>query len=748
MSWINFKSYQETAIDELRDKVNSLIKKEGNKICVFKAPTGSGKTLMMAEWMMRFCDPYSRNDGRTFSFVWIAVNKLHDQSHDSLKKFYELKGMGLRCSYFHELEDRKIKQNEILFLNWASINNEDKVIVRANEKDNNLSSVIDRTKEAGRTIILIIDESHHTAKSENSKALINNLDPKITIEVSATPELSDFDERVTVDIEDVRAEGMIKKEIVVNPGFKNYVVDPKKNDQTADELILKSALQKRIDLKKKLEKEESNVNPLLLIQLPDTKKGVPDKKEDIENLLAKFGYTTKNGKLAIYLSEKDNKINLANIEKNENEVEVMMFKQAIALGWDCPRATILVLFRQWKDETMTFSIQTLGRIMRMPEQKHYKDQELNIAYLYTSLQDINTRILKGASSGIKPLTSYRENDKYKSVDLVSYHSKRFREETRLSSDFVQIFLEAAKKTSLKNVSLKGGVVKTTMIKDGRVENADKEITKIKGGIFEIPKTETELQYAFDMFVLDNLQPDFAPETRSIKRINDSIYTFFNARRNEDEWPKIQATILSSEKNRQAVIDTINLAKDLYKTEVGKGKRELIQNEEPWNIPEAINFEPTFVEQKHRKSIMQPYYARTRDEGGKLFEDSDIENDFIKYLENSKQVVWWFRNGKQDGTFFAVPHIEHGQEKPFYVDFVVMLKNGTIGLFDTKSGYTAELAKSRSDGLVKYITEQKKKGKKIDGGIVRYEKKSWLYFTDKEYKYNPNDIKGWEFLNLN
>jgi type III restriction enzyme len=748
MSWINFKNYQETAIDELRDKVNSLIKKEGNKICVFKAPTGSGKTLMMAEWMMRFCDPYSRNDGRTFSFVWIAVNKLHDQSHGSLKKFYELKGAGLRCSYFHELEDRKIKQNEILFLNWASINNEDKVIVRANEKDNNLSSVIDRTKEAGRTIILIIDESHHTAKSENSKALINNLGPKITIEVSATPELSDFDERVTVDIEDVKAEGMIKKEIVVNPGFKNYIVDPKKNDQTADELILKSALQKRIDLKNKLEKEGSNVNPLLLIQLPDTKKGVPDKKEDVENLLAKFGYTTKNGKLAIYLSEKDNKINLANIEKNENEVEVMMFKQAIALGWDCPRATILVLFRQWKDETMTFSIQTLGRIMRMPEQKHYKNQELNIAYLYTSLQDINTRILKGASSGIKPLTSYRD-DKYKNIDLVSYHSKRFREETRLSSNFVPLFLEAGKKTSLKDVSLKSGVVKTTMIRDGRVENADKEIVKIESETFSIPKTESELQYAFDMFVLDNLQPDFAPETRSIKRINDSIYTFFNARRTEDEWPKIQVAILSSEKNKQAVIDTINLAKELYKTEVGKGKRELIQNEEPWNIPEAINFEPSFVEQQHKRSIMQPYYARSRDgEGGKLFEDSDIENDFIKYLEKADQVAWWFRNGKQDGTYFAVPHIEHGQEKPFYVDFIVMMKDGSIGLFDTKGGYTAELAKSRSEGLAKYIKENSKKNKKLFGGIVLHDKKSWRLNDKEEYSYDPNNLKDWDFLDLN
>ncbi|MDO8639361.1 MAG: hypothetical protein Q7R53_00410, partial [bacterium] len=271
-------------------------------------------------------------------------------------------------------------------------------------------------------------------------------------------------------------------------------------------------------------------------------------------------------------------------------------------------------------------------------------------------------------------------------------------------------------------------------------------TKFESGTFSMPKTETELQYAFDMFVLGNLDP-FAPETRSIKRINDSIYTFFGARRKENEWPKIQATILSSEKNRQAVIDTINLAKDLYKTEVGKGKKELILNEEPWNVPEAINFDPSFIEQNYKKSIMQPYYARSRDgETGRLLEDSEIESDFIKYLEKAKKVVWWFRNGKQDGSYFAVPHIEHGQEKPFYVDFVVMMKNGIIGLFDTKSGYTAELAKSRSDGLIKYISEQKKK--RLDGGIVRYEKKSWLYFTDKEYKYNPKDIKGWEFLDLN
>ena len=93
MPWVEFKNYQEKAVADLREKTNRLLEKDGGRVLVFKAPTGSGKTLMMAEWMMRFCDPFSRTDGKTFSFIWIAVNKLHNQSHDNLKKFYEKEGL-------------------------------------------------------------------------------------------------------------------------------------------------------------------------------------------------------------------------------------------------------------------------------------------------------------------------------------------------------------------------------------------------------------------------------------------------------------------------------------------------------------------------------------------------------------------------------------------------------------------------------------------------------------------------------
>ncbi len=177
--WIEFKNYQENAIVKLKQEVNDLLDAEGNKICIFKSPTGSGKTLMMAEFLKRLID--SRIDGKKFSFIWIAVNKLHDQSRNSLKKYYAPLGIGLKCSYFEDLDERKISENEILFLNWASINKKGNIYVRENERDNNLSNIVARTKDEGRIIILIIDESHRNAETDKSKELIEEIGPKVTM---------------------------------------------------------------------------------------------------------------------------------------------------------------------------------------------------------------------------------------------------------------------------------------------------------------------------------------------------------------------------------------------------------------------------------------------------------------------------------------------------------------------------------------------------------------------------------------
>ena len=161
---------------------------------------------------------------------------------------------------------------------------------------------------------------------------------------------------------------MIKKSVVLNPGFKNILENGKittELEKGTDNFVIAEALEKRNEIVAAYAAEKSEVNPLVLIQLPDRK---TDLEEEIKNrrgqtLKEKYHISTDNSKLAIHLSE--NHENLVNIAKNDNEFSVLIFKQALVLGWDCPRAHILVLFREW--HSPIFKIQTIGRIMRMPE---------------------------------------------------------------------------------------------------------------------------------------------------------------------------------------------------------------------------------------------------------------------------------------------------------------------------------------------------------------------------------------------
>jgi type III restriction enzyme len=740
---MQLKIYQQNAIDELLAKAKKLLDLGGSKKLVFKAPTGSGKTIMMVEFLKQLVD--DREVRQSVSFIWTAPRQLHIQSREKLENYFE-RSRALKCSFFEDLDDRKISENEILFFNWESINKTDNVYIRDNEQDFNLSKVLERTKEEGREIILIIDEAHHHATSEISQGLIRMIEPKLTIEVSATPIIKDPDEMVSVPLEAVKAEGMIKKAIILNDKFVNLIERGKivsSLSKSSDEIVIDAALIKREELIESYKKEKTNINPLVLIQLPDKIGQAEDEHKHLVLRILKdrFKISTDNGRLAIWLSGEH--INKEEVEKSDSAVEVLIFKQAIALGWDCPRAQILVLFRQW--HSPVFSIQTVGRIMRMPEpdKGYYKSDVLNYSYVYTNLSDIE--IKEDLAGGYLAIYTSQRIQNYQPIDLLSCYSVRHREKTRLSPLFIDIFLKTAKEHQLdKIINIKSQKLDIKVFNDWRVESIDNVTGKILSGDKSIKISDYDYQRLFDFFVRKSLREgevSLYPEDRSVDKIKQSIYKFFISRFNmkwgEDEDKVIK--IVLSEENIIHFLGVIDKAKTEYINEVSKRKPE-IKFVDNWNIPEKIEYWGEYKKEDRKKSVMQPFYGRY---------DSKLERVFVDYLESSKNVVWWFKNEDRDRIFFAVPYLIKKELKPFYVDFIVFLKDGRIGLFDTKSGITTQIAREKIDGLIEYINQENKKGKKLFGGIVtntdqKEYKGRWIYF-DKTSDKLKNDFNNWQYL---
>ena len=737
---MNLKDYQEKAVQELTEYAAELWQKNGSKKIVFKSPTGSGKTVMMAEFLKRFADAKS---ALPFCCIWTAPRKLHEQSKEKLEKYYE-DSMALNCSYFDDLTDKRIAENEILFLNWESIRQENAVIIRENERDLYLAKVLENSKESGCEIILIIDESHYHL-TEISQELISDIAPKLILEVSATPVMQQPDKMVAVDIDDVKKAGMIKKSIILNDSVKNAISGGGiKTAGNADDFLLKQALAKRKELAAAFLAEGAEINPLLCIQLPDRRTQQDDILQDkIYQILGENGITEENRKLAIYLS--DEKENLENISRNDNESEVMLFKQAIALGWDCPRAHILVLFRDWHNGN--FSVQTLGRIMRMPEPEkgHYKDETLNSAYIYTNKEEVH--IAEDISGGyICIYTAYRI-DEYAPLKLPSVHRLRQREKTQLSPLFNKLFLMKAKEYELKDkINMRAQQVESALISDYESENIDRTAGEsITGGVKFNVENEGDLQKLYDHFVNKNLSP-YYPDDRSIGRVKSAIYDFFGGpleMKVAEDFDKIINIILSRE-NKSHFVHVLADTKIAYKNETEK-RKEPLQITSDWEIPEKINYTKNHAICKTEKSVMQPFCAANN--------ESAPEKEFIKFLEKSEKVKWWYKNGESESMYFAVPYLENSEIKPFYADFIVQFTDGKTGIYDTKSGMTINMAKDKSDGLLKYIKEMNGKGKKITGGIVAPDNpdnysQGWKIYAG-EGKDLTSDVSapGWSWLEI-
>lgn len=398
MAQFNMLAFQQNAVEELTAQFKAIwyANNDFKHEIVFKSPTGSGKTFMVSNFINGL---HSQPDWKEdVAFVWITFSD--DLAMQSKDKFFEYfnPNIGNQLLTVQDFNQGLLKRNDILFLNWQKLSTEkaDKRVLRRPEDERlyketgfYFEDIVENTHKEGRQIIMIIDESHKNVTDLAIKVVIDPLNPKIILKVSATPEsepsISDIRHNragfVEVEREDVIAAGLIKEEIISQTEEDLNVFENIDHDY----LLLDLAMEKRAALKAEWEQIGKNINPLVLIQLPDDDKktkdlGVKLKEEIVTEYLLKKGVPANH--IAKWFDNK--KENIEYISDGNNPVEYMLFKYAAGTGWDCPRAHILVMYREVKSDT--FRTQTLGRILRMaiPGLDLSGHPALKTGYLYTN----------------------------------------------------------------------------------------------------------------------------------------------------------------------------------------------------------------------------------------------------------------------------------------------------------------------------------------------------------------------------
>jgi type III restriction enzyme len=782
MSKPELKQYQETARDKLSDAIRSLLGNDSHddRLIVFKSPTGSGKTLTVAYALSAV---HSHPNRPEFIVLWLSPGKggLHLQSERALKAFLEGTSMKVRVLESRDdiQADPSPASGSVLVVNWEKLfRQKDGEFTNVMLRDGETSSFFDMLQNVTKKsfdMVVVIDESHVNLGGPQTKRLIEELRtnrPFIAVEMSATPNTATSPERrddgihhdVVVRFSEVEAAGMVRKTVLLNWEFD--AVQEKYARDNLDVQVLNAAWDRVVALRTGYRDEGSSVEPLLLIQYPDGK-GAEARAEVVEKFLAKKGLV-KDVSYATHLSD-DHSDDLENIARSDSPYKALIFKQAIATGWDCPRAQVLVQFRDPKSDT--FRIQTLGRIMRSPEQRHYENDDLNIAYVYSDLKGVEVEVVaddpdfkvrrKVVKRGANyPAAGLRLHSVFQPRKRELHYPIRENIEKTLVASLDERVLAVLPAEPFESTPV-------AFLADARVEV--KDLVSAGGGEFEGSQREGLLGPELAQALYDRVLTQDIGLYRSREQSRSRIKTIVvNWVRNHcPDWnpEHIQHFVL---RNQDLVSGAIAVActscaaiEDAQAIAAARARRRV---NDAWEVPLSDLVSDDTHETSAEGNLLEPALI----EKARLDPERRFET-WVASEHAAKRIVWWWKNGKRDEKYLGVEYDFGGQVERTYPDFLVMDSSGVLWVLEVKDvddrdGATGGKTNAKAVGLAKWAVDHNKrrvenpklfKSPEVRAGVVVVQQKgstmvarigdpvSWVQPT----RANLADETGWSLLAL-
>lgn len=704
--------------------VNHLLHKcADHEEIVLSAPTGSGKTVI-ASW---FIDEYLDENPNTV-FLWLCpgAGGLEKQSQDSFREVISGISDGDVYSFINDSDPR----GKVFFINWDKINRASNTVLREGEHRDLMAQVL-FCHTNGIDIFMLIDEEHKYQDTANE--YIANIQPRHVLRISATP-VSKGDHTEIIPDDAVIAAGLIATGISINEGVSVAIEENNKLDD--DLMLLELADKKRKEIQAEYDRRGLKIRPLVLIQFPN---GYEEWIERVKQALEDMGYSRNSGLVASWFSgnHPDNPQEIKNLD---GQYAFLLFKQAIATGWDCPRAKILVKLREGGTER--FNIQTIGRVRRMPERKHYDCPLIDNCYVYTldseyvegltsSVSDSFYTYLYKRKSNVPNIVLQKEtlngNDRY-AVDPEAV-VKVVREQMLTDCD-----LDHNGKLDKREMERSRGYVFGTKLKAEAIEGVARTTHDIRS-LNRVFGGEHQINNHDDGFIIRDAKRRIARAIKIDENIsNNALRVLFGPL-------DTQMSLLSQEEidfeREHKLLDDMSLRE--YNAFLVNNRERLISVFSDISADRIGDIEETDIVSSDWFIPREQYYkqhkriASTKVMSKNAFVDygnniliqpnrTFTEISFEQWCEHYDPVEWCYKNGDKGDEYFSIVYRMAFRRGNFYPDYIIKLTNGDVWIIEAKGGMTAD---GSSNNIDKYaprkfeaLKEYASRHPEIKWGFVR------------------------------
>ena len=407
------KDYQDDAVAQVLDRIKKARKRwhEDQEKNAFSltATTGAGKTVMAAavfEALFFGSDDYDFEADPGAVVIWFSDDpSLNEQSKFRLMEAADKLTVSDLITVENTFSREKFEPGKIYFLNTQKLS-KTSLLVRGHDPEDNgvelvnglplmpdarshtiWDTIRNTIEDPDLTLYLVLDEAHRGMRDrvQGTNTIVTRLIngqggvPGVPVVWGISATVQRFDEAVR-NMQDRTAlpNVVVNSKLVQDSGLLKDTINLDVPDETGDfaTVLLRRGTTKLHDITKAWDSyaaeqgESGKVTPLMVLQVPNTPSAEdiaawlkvifdtwPELPHDcVYNVFGEKKTENFGGYAVPYIAPE-------RVQESEH-VRILLAKEAISTGWDCPRAEVMVSFRAATDQTHI--TQLLGRMVRTP----------------------------------------------------------------------------------------------------------------------------------------------------------------------------------------------------------------------------------------------------------------------------------------------------------------------------------------------------------------------------------------------